>query len=114
MRRPERIVGTVLFLLLGSVGNAGAQGSERPLPDEDKGRRVAQTLCSGCHIVSSGQANAIAGVPSFAAIANHAGQTPERLAGAIILPHPPMPGIQVTNTELRDIIAYILSLKSAR
>ena len=114
MRRHERVVGVVLCLLLGLVGNAGALGSERPLPDIETGRRVAETLCSGCHIVSAGQADAIAGIPSFAAIAGHTGQTPERLAGAIILPHPPMPGIQVTNTELRDIIAYILSLKAAR
>ena len=112
MRRPEAVAGAVLCLLLGSVGDAGAQGSGSPLPDIEKGRRVAETLCAGCHIVSAGQASAIVGVPSFAAIAGHADQTPERLAGAIILPHPPMPGIQVTNTELRDIIAYILSLKA--
>jgi cytochrome c1 len=34
-----------------------------------------------------------------------------RLAGAITLPHPAMPGVPLTDAELRDIVAYIASLK---
>jgi hypothetical protein len=37
--------------------------------------------------------------------------TAERLAGAIIVPHPAMPGVQLTAAEIRDVVAYILSLK---
>jgi hypothetical protein len=37
--------------------------------------------------------------------------TPERLAGRIIIPHPPMTATQLTVAEMRDIIAYIMSLK---
>jgi hypothetical protein len=51
-----------------------------------------------------------ADVPSFPAIAAR-NPTPERLAGAIIFPHPAMPGVQLTIPEIRDVVAYILSLE---
>jgi hypothetical protein len=35
----------------------------------------------------------------------------EQLAGRIIVPHPEMPGVQLTTREIRDIVSYILSLK---
>ena len=51
-------------------------------------------------------------MPSFPSIANRPGVTAELLAGRIIVPHPAMPGVQLTVRELREIIAYILSLKA--
>jgi hypothetical protein len=50
-------------------------------------------------------------VPSFPAIANRPGATAERLAGKIIVPHPAMPGVPLTVSEIRDIVTYIMSLK---
>jgi mono/diheme cytochrome c family protein len=47
-------------------------------------------------------------------IAKRSGVTAERLAGRIIVPHPAMPNMQLTVPEIRDIVAYILSLKPAR
>jgi hypothetical protein len=38
----------------------------------------------------------------------------ERLAGRIIVPHPAMPSTQLTVAELRDIIAYIQTMRPAR
>jgi hypothetical protein len=52
-----------------------------------------------------------ADVPGFPSIANRPGVTAQGLAGAIIVPHPAMPGVQLSVQELRDIVAYILSLK---
>jgi cytochrome c len=80
--------------------------------DPQRGQELAARSCSGCHIVSPGSAtSANADVPTFAAIANRAETTPERLAGRIIIPHPPMPTTQLTVTEMRDIVAYIMSLR---
>lgn len=50
-------------------------------------------------------------VPGFPAIANRPGGTPEQIAGRIIVPHPEMPGVSLTAAEIRDIVAYIVSLK---
>jgi mono/diheme cytochrome c family protein len=44
-------------------------------------------------------------------IGNKPGVTAEHLAGRIIIPHPAMPGVPLTSTEIRDIVAYIMSLK---
>jgi mono/diheme cytochrome c family protein len=52
-----------------------------------------------------------AGVPTFPAIANRPGATAEHLAGRIIAPHPAMPGVPLTVQEIRDIAAYIVTLK---
>jgi hypothetical protein len=49
-------------------------------------------------------------ISSFYSIANRPDQSQERLAGSIIFPHPAMPKVSFTNTELRDVIAYIMSL----
>jgi mono/diheme cytochrome c family protein len=36
--------------------------------------------------------------------------TAEHLVGRIIVPHPPMPIMQLTTAEIRDIIAHVMSL----
>jgi mono/diheme cytochrome c family protein len=101
------LLGCMISLLL--VTPARAQFAAG---DSLKGRELAQRLCATCHVVGSGEAGtAVPGVPTFAAIANHKGQTPERLAGLIIIPHPPMPAVQLTMPEIRDVIAYIRSLE---
>jgi cytochrome c len=84
-------------------------------PDAKTGKALAEKLCSGCHIVGDEAANAPvpADVPSFKAIANKAGQTAETIAGRIVVPHPPMPQIEVTRLEIGDLAAYILTLRDA-
>jgi len=80
--------------------------------DARRGQQLATRLCSGCHIVTAGStATANADIPTFPAIADRPDTTPERLAGRIIIPHPPMPTTQLTVAEMRDVIAYIMSLK---
>jgi hypothetical protein len=51
------------------------------------------------------------GRTSFPAIAGRPGSTAEYLAGKIIVPHPAMPGVALTADEIRDIVAYIVTLK---
>jgi hypothetical protein len=52
-----------------------------------------------------------ADVPSFPAIAGRPGSTAEHLAGKIIVPHPAMPRVALIADEIRDIVAYIVTLK---
>ena len=108
----------VLFVFgLGLVAVASASGglAGGPVtsrPDPERGKTLAESLCSNCHLVSStqqGQANA--DVPSFHEIANKEGQTAGTLTAHIILPKHPMPQIPLTTSELADLSAYILSLR---
>jgi cytochrome c len=103
------------ILGVGLIWATGQAAAQTGLADEKRGRQLAERVCSGCHIVSPGSATtANVDIPTFAAIAGRPDSTAERLAGRIILPHPPMPDTQLTIGEMRDIIAYILSLKPQR
>ena len=97
------------LLLLALTQPASAQVGP---PDPMAGRELASRLCSSCHATDpEGKVVARADIPSFASIARSPNITAERLAGAIIIPHPAMPGIALTRAEIRNLIAYILSLK---
>ncbi len=90
-----------------AAGAAAAQPG-----DAQRGRELAERACSNCHNVrSEPPATLSSDVASFASVANRPGVTAEMLAGRIIIPHPAMPGVQLSVRELRDVIAYILSLK---
>jgi mono/diheme cytochrome c family protein len=100
----------IFAVLLAAAGDALAQGTA---PNPAEGRRIAERFCISCHVVAPGAAQAAtAGIPTFAAMAQNPAQTPERLAGKMIAPHPPMPGISLTRQEMRDLAAYILSLRT--
>jgi mono/diheme cytochrome c family protein len=80
--------------------------------DAARGRELAARLCIQCHVIARQASGAVpADVPSFPSMAGRIGVTAEFLAGRIIVPHPAMPGVPLTAVEIRDLVAYILSLK---
>jgi cytochrome c len=81
--------------------------------DAASGGALARQLCVNCHVVAPGEAGTqvTAGIPSFKAVANKPGQTPEKIQDFILSPHPPMPQVQLTSFERANLAAYILSLK---
>jgi mono/diheme cytochrome c family protein len=94
---------------------AGPASAQMGTADAKRGRELAERFCTGCHIVAPNSAKtANPDVPTFASIARRRDTTAERLAGRIIVPHPAMPATQLTVAEIRDIVAYILTLKPAR
>jgi mono/diheme cytochrome c family protein len=111
MRRCEKILILALMVPFWSCPAAAqAVGS-----DPGRGRDLAESLCSTCHVVDASPGNvAKSDISSFYSIANRPEQSQERLAGAIIFPHPAMPKVSFTNNELRDVIAYIMSLRVAK
>ncbi len=80
-------------------------------PDPVHGKVLAESLCTNCHLVGSGQEHVNADVPSFREIANLQGQTAGDIMAHIMLPKHPMPQIPLTKSELADLAAYILSLR---
>jgi mono/diheme cytochrome c family protein len=107
--RSARRLATMLVVAALGASTALAQSV---VSDPGKGREIAESLCSTCHIVDASPGNiAKSDISSFYSIANKLDQSQERLAGAIIFPHPAMPKVSFTNTELRDVITYIMSLK---
>lgn len=85
------------------------------VPSSTNGMVLAIKLCSNCHsgkgmpAQSGGQ---LADVPTFNEIAKRPGQTAERIHGTLVMPRHPMPRIPLTENEMADLAAYILSLKA--
>ena len=87
-----------------------AAGPGADAADVAKGRKLAQTFCSGCHEITTGAGWTNA--PSFAAIANRPTTTTASLERIIETQHPKMsPGAARSPSEAADLAAYILSLK---
>ena len=99
---------------LGAIANSAH--AQTTAANAAQGRVLADKLCKGCHVTAADTEGVVINpdVPSFAAIARRPGIDAELLAGRVIIPHPPMPDTHLTVTELRDIIAYILSMTPKR
>ncbi len=77
--------------------------------DAAKGEIIAKRWCAACHLVSPEQTRAVPDVPSFAAIARM--KLPAGSLKAFLSdPHPRMPNMNLTRSEIEDIVAYIRSL----
>jgi mono/diheme cytochrome c family protein len=100
-------------VMIGSFSPAlGPAWGQQP-PSVGRGKELAERLCAGCHRVNDNQGGIVQGtdVPSFRALALRPQQTPESLLAFIMTPRHPMPAIPLELNEIRDVVAYIESLK---
>jgi mono/diheme cytochrome c family protein len=84
----------------------------QPGPNPERGHELASRVCKTCHVIdreTTGPAHT--DVPRFAAIAKQPWVNAEYVAARIMHPHPQMPGVPLTAQEIRDIAAYIMTLK---
>jgi mono/diheme cytochrome c family protein len=98
---------------------AGLLASSPPLAcaqddgDAKRGRQFAEKQCAGCHAIAPGQRRQWpTGQASFQEIADTPGMTGIALNVWLRTPHKTMPNLVVAPDDGRDVIAYILSLKS--
>jgi mono/diheme cytochrome c family protein len=84
-----------------------------PPGDPGRGHDLARQLCSSCHLVSPEQRGPVPhGIPSLMAIAVRPGVTEGHLLGVLVSPpRPPMPAPPFSRQQMRDVVAYILSLR---
>ncbi|MEQ1695781.1 MAG: hypothetical protein ABL901_08070 [Hyphomicrobiaceae bacterium] len=109
---PMRAAALATVLLIATTSLAVAQ---EPAVEASaaEGLRLAQTLCTTCHLIESAPGNAVTvGIPSFNGIANKPGQTGAHLERILIAPHAPMPDIKLSHPEIQHLIAYIDSLRA--
>ncbi len=79
----------------------------------DSGEQIAKTWCAGCHVIGRGeQKYTNDAVPSFVSIAQMKTTTATGLEVFLSTPHTKMPDYTLTREEIRDVSAYIMSLKS--
>ena len=77
--------------------------------DANTGKRLAETRCVTCHIVSPSERRVVTDAPPFEAIARKFASNPDTLAFSIIDPHPRM-NVTLTRREAREVAAYINTL----
>jgi mono/diheme cytochrome c family protein len=81
--------------------------------DIPTGQRLAQMWCMGCHVVDSSRRRTDSdAVPSFASIAQRPSTTQRSLTVFLSASHGRrMPNYSLSRDEIRDVTAYILSLR---
>ena len=77
--------------------------------DADNGKRLAETRCATCHIVSPSERRVVTDAPPFEMIARKHAANPDTLAFSIMNPHPRM-NVTLTRREAQDVAAYINTL----
>ncbi|KSV83715.1 c-type cytochrome [Sinorhizobium sp. GL28] len=80
--------------------------------DVQQGGQLALEVCAACHAVLAGQAQSpMAEAPSFEAVAATPGMTAAALnVWLTSQDHPTMPNIVLSQADVQDVSAYILSL----
>ncbi|KQW51047.1 MULTISPECIES: c-type cytochrome [Ensifer] len=80
--------------------------------DVQHGRQLALEICADCHAVLADQAQSpIAEAPSFEVVAATSGMTATALnVWLTAQDHPTMPNIVLSQSDVQDVSAYILSL----
>ncbi len=94
----------VLLLASLAVHDAAAQ-------DIGEGERIARQWCGNCHQIERYPARTSDAIPSFSAIAQMPSTTQASLAAFLSSSHGRMPDYALTRSEIRDVSAYILSLR---
>ena len=97
--------GCMLVLVLSEIFSAGPSLAA----DATNGEAIAKRQCVACHFVRRDQSSASADVPPFDEIAMRHTDL-KNLEAILAGPHPRMPELRLSPSEIDDIAAYIHSL----
>lgn len=94
-------------MTLGLSGAAGAQDA-----DVAAGKVYAEEVCAACHAVQAGDLESpLFEATPFQEVADTPGMTELALSVWLQTSHPTMPNIVLEQDDMRNVIAYIRSLK---
>ncbi len=110
-RKPLLSGSPFAFLVLSGAFAFFSANPAQAAGDAYEGGKLAKIWCSACHVVSDDQQSGSEAVPSFAAIAALPERNEETLSAFLRDPHVKMPDMNLSNTEIADLVAYILSQK---
>src|SRR5690606_41950040 len=95
------------FAALGLSGNGEAQEA-----DVAAGKAYAEEVCAACHAVQAGDLESpLFEAPPFQDVADTPGMTELALSVWLQSSHPTMPNIVLEQDDVRNVVAYIRSLK---
>ena len=103
-------VAGLLAVVMASSGLA-AGGALNTTPDVQAGHALAQRWCAVCHKVEAGDQQMTDVPPTFESVAQMPSATETSLKVWLQTSHPNMPNLRLSQDEMNDVAAYILSLK---
>lgn len=99
----------VITAMLLAPAGAAAQDA-----DVEAGAAYAEQVCAACHaVLANEQYSPLPEAPTFQSVADTPGMTELALTVFLQSSHPTMPNIILTQDEMRNVVAYIRSLKTA-
>ncbi|WP_417687635.1 c-type cytochrome [Roseibium sp.] len=103
--------GNFVATLLGVVVSIVMTSSAALAADVANGKALALKWCSACHLVANDQERVSdAPLPSFYDVAKDPSLSSEALKTFLADPHPKMPNMSLSNSEISDLAGYIGSL----
>ena len=78
--------------------------------DSAEGYRLAKQWCTSCHVIAPNEPGSDAARP-FDSIAKDPNFTEDGIRAWLVDPHPPMPNLHLSSTEIDAVIAYLQSLR---
>jgi cytochrome c len=97
------------IVLLGMLANGSVVASAQTVGDREAGWHLVRRWCAACHIVDdTGYGTAAA--PALPMIARQRAGDRRWLRAWLAAPHPPMPNMKLSQSEMDDIVAYLDSL----
>jgi len=101
---------TAAIVALLALGAPPARGEDA---DVAKGRELANALCAECHLrAGQGEKEGPMGVPGFVAVAKRKTQTYDGIIRWLEAVPPMMPDHHLTQDEIFDLAAFIMSLRT--
>ncbi|MFN0190926.1 MAG: c-type cytochrome [Aestuariivirga sp.] len=86
--------------------------ASQQIGDKENGRVFVSGVCAECHAVRADEEKSpLPSAPRFEDVANSPGRTAIALTVWFRSSHPTMPNIVLSDTQMHDVIEYILSLK---
>ena len=91
----------------------GGSGAAAQNADIEAGAAYAEQVCAACHAVLAGETySPLPEATPFQTVANAPGMTEMALTVWLQTSHPTMPNIILEQDDLRNVVAYIRSLKT--
>jgi mono/diheme cytochrome c family protein len=111
MTEMMEVVMRIVLLALLLVSIPGIAFAQNGYGSPSFGRDYARSHCADCHAVERGDLNSPDALARpFQQIAETPGMTGMALYAWLMSPHPTMPDLIIEADDMRDVVAYILSL----
>ena len=104
--------GALIAGAMACVGLATAEPVD-VIGDAAAGHALAQRWCAVCHKVEAGAKQVEDVPPTFESVAQMPSTTETSLKVWLQTSHPNMPNLRLSDGEMNDVVAYILSLKKS-